>query len=190
MSILSLSKSLNSHSTTLFTNFYRCFCTTRPSALARLKLRRCLLDRDFNRLGSCSLVRGLDSVDLCRSRLQCIGSSAASFASDGGGFGGIHGNGGGRGGGGDGAAEGGESKPRSVVVGAGEASASSSDVIILDVGVSHLRLFFLSFSLGLKVLFSDFILKELFFLTANPKITREMTFFFLNVRNYTLYILC
>ncbi|XP_022895540.1 copper-transporting ATPase PAA1, chloroplastic [Olea europaea var. sylvestris] len=134
MSILSLSKSLNSHSTTLFTNFYRCFCTTRPSALARLKLRRCLLDRDFNRLGSCSLVRGLDSVDLCRSRLQCIGSSAASFASDGGGFGGIHGNGGGRGGGGDGAAEGGESKPRSVVVGAGEASASSSDVIILDVG--------------------------------------------------------
>lgn len=133
MAILSLSKPLNSHSTAILANFYRCFCTTRPSALAHLKLRRCLLDRDFNRVGSASLVRGLGSVDRCRSRLQCIGSSAASFASDGGGFGGIYGNGG-QGGGDDGAAEGGESKPRSVVAGAGEASASSSDVIILDVG--------------------------------------------------------
>lgn len=63
-----------------------------------------------------------------RSRLQCVSSSAASFASGGGGVGGIGGGGSG-GGGGDGALE---EKASSVV----DVFESSSDVIILDVGVS------------------------------------------------------
>lgn len=84
-----------------------------------------------------------------RTRLQCVGSSAASFASGGGGIGG----GGSDGGGGGGGGEGGEAK--AVPVGAEDASGASSDVIILDVGVSffplqnvvYLCLFrFLSFS--------------------------------------------
>ena len=87
-------------------------------------------------------------VPRVRTRLQCAGSSAASFASGGGGIGG----GGSGGGGGGGGGEGGE--PKAVPLGAEDASSASSDVIILDVGVSifplqnvvHLCLFpFLSF---------------------------------------------
>lgn len=65
----------------------------------------------------------------CRARLQCISSSTASFGSGGGGIGGVGGGGGG--GGGDGAVNG-EEKAKAVADG----SESSTDVIILDVGVS------------------------------------------------------
>lgn len=69
--------------------------------------------------------------------MDCVGSSAASFASSAGfGGGGEIGGSGGGGGGGDGAADGGEGKPESVAVGSEEVSALSPDVIILDVGVS------------------------------------------------------
>ncbi|KAF8020023.1 hypothetical protein BT93_G0651 [Corymbia citriodora subsp. variegata] len=72
-----------------------------------------------------------------RFRLRCVSSSAAPFGAFGG-----HGGGGGSGGGGGGGGRGGggggvdgeDGKAKSVVDGAEEASAVSSDVIILDVG--------------------------------------------------------
>ncbi|KAI3445732.1 hypothetical protein Pfo_002397 [Paulownia fortunei] len=131
MSILSHSKSLNSHSTPLIAHLHRRFSTTRPSQLAHLQLTRCV---ELSRFGPGSLVRGLVSLDLRRNRLQFAARSAASFASGGGGFGGIDGGAGGGGGGGDGAAEGGDGKPSAVAPGAADAAALSSDVIILDVG--------------------------------------------------------
>ncbi|KAF3435020.1 hypothetical protein FNV43_RR22107 [Rhamnella rubrinervis] len=69
-----------------------------------------------------------------RCRLQCFSSSAASFASGGGdgGFGGE--SGGGDGGGGDQSGSDGNAKSKLVVDAGDEASALSSDVIILDVG--------------------------------------------------------
>ncbi|KAK6156817.1 hypothetical protein DH2020_011065 [Rehmannia glutinosa] len=130
MSILSISKSLNSHSTPLIAHLHRRFSTARPCQLALLNLSRCV---ESSKFGPGSLVRGLVSLDMHRNRLQFAARSAASFSAGGGGFGGIDGGAGG-GGGGDGAAEGGDSKPSAVAPGAADASALSSDVIILDVG--------------------------------------------------------
>ena len=60
---------------------------------------------------------------------------SASTASGGGGFGGIDGGAGSGGGGrGDGSAGSGDVKPRAVTPGSADASALSSDVILLDVG--------------------------------------------------------
>lgn len=74
-------------------------------------------------------------------RFRCVSSSAASFASGGGsgGFGGESGGGGGcsgnGGGGGQSGSDGGDAKSKLAAGAGGEASALSSDVIILDVGV-------------------------------------------------------
>ncbi|KAL3814412.1 hypothetical protein ACJIZ3_015680 [Penstemon smallii] len=127
MSILSLSKSINSHSTPLIAHLQRRFSTTRPSQLAHLQLSQCI---ELSRSVQSSLVRG--PSDLRRSRILFVANYAASSTSGGGGFGGIYGNGGG-GGGGDGAAEGGDTKPGAVATGAADAASLGSDVIILDV---------------------------------------------------------
>lgn len=74
-------------------------------------------------------------------RLGCVSNSAASFASGGGGVGGGVYSGGGGGGGGDG----GEVKANPIVLGTDDVSAVSSDVIILDVGVSIILLLFSCF---------------------------------------------
>ncbi|KAK4476895.1 hypothetical protein RD792_016059 [Penstemon davidsonii] len=129
MSILSLSKSINSHSTPLIAHLQRRFSTTRPSQLAHLQLSQCI---ELSRSVQSSLVRGRGPLDLRRSRLLFVANYAALSASGGGGLGGIYGNGGG-GGGGDGAAEGGDAKPRAVATGAADAASLGSDVIILDV---------------------------------------------------------
>lgn len=73
---------------------------------------------------------------LCR--LACVSNSAASFASFGGGFPGNDGGSGGSGGrgGGGGRSEDGKTTPNAVAGGVDDASVLSSDVIILDVGVS------------------------------------------------------
>lgn len=76
-------------------------------------------------------------------RFECVSSSAASFSSGGGASGGSDGNSGG-GGGGDGSSDAGEAKPNSVAGGADDVSALSSDVIILDVGVSFCHRFILT----------------------------------------------
>lgn len=86
-----------------------------------------------------------------RSRLECVSSSAASFASGGGGLRGNDGSSGGGWGRGDGAAEGGEAKPAAVAGGADDVSALASDVIILDVGVSLLLFIHLFFLFLLKL---------------------------------------
>ncbi|KAL2476898.1 copper-transporting ATPase PAA1 [Forsythia ovata] len=125
---LYLSKSSISHSTPLTCHSYRRFSTTRPGQLAHLQLRRC----EFGRICSGPLVPGLGTVDPRSTRFQCAASSAPSFASGGGGSDRIDGNGGG--GDGDGAAEGGEGKSTAVAAGADDASALSSDVIVLHVG--------------------------------------------------------
>ncbi|KAG8368677.1 hypothetical protein BUALT_Bualt15G0070600 [Buddleja alternifolia] len=131
MSILAISKSLNSNSTPLIAQLHRRFSTIRSSQLAHLQLSRC---SELVRFGHNYLVRGVGStVDRRREGLQFAASYAAQFASGGGGFGGIDGNAGG-GGGGDGAADGGDAKPGAVAAGATDAAALSSDVIILDVG--------------------------------------------------------
>nr|XP_043627717.1 copper-transporting ATPase PAA1, chloroplastic [Erigeron canadensis] len=75
---------------------------------------------------------GAGGVNSVRYRLSCVSNSAASFStgSGGGGGGDVFGGSGGGGGGGDG----GEVKANPVGVGGDDASAFSSDVIILDVG--------------------------------------------------------
>ncbi|KAL2460432.1 Cation transport ATPase [Abeliophyllum distichum] len=127
-STLALSKSFISHSTRCTGHSYRRFSTIRPGQLAHLQLRRC----EFGRIRSGPLVPGLGTVDQRSTRFQCAASSAPSFASGGGGSDRIDGNGGG--GDGDGAAEGGEGKSTAVAAGADDASALSSDVIVLHVG--------------------------------------------------------
>ncbi|KAL6517640.1 Polyamine N-acetyltransferase 1 [Orobanche minor] len=130
MSILSVSKSLNSYSFPIVVQLHRRLSTGRQCQLSHLNLSRCV---ESSRFCPGSLVRGLVSPDLPRSRLQFVVRSAASFSACAGGSGGIDGGAGG-GGGGDGAAEGGDAKPSLVAPGAVDASALSSDVIILDVG--------------------------------------------------------
>ncbi|KAL8060989.1 hypothetical protein ABFS82_02G059800 [Erythranthe guttata] len=128
MSIAALSRSLNSHSTPIIAHLHRRFSTTLPSQIALLQLSRRV---ELRRFGPGHLVRGHDSVDLRRNRLQF---SVRSASSGGGGFDGIDGGAGGGGGGGDGAAEGGDAKASAVTSGAAGASPLSSEVIILDVG--------------------------------------------------------
>ncbi|XP_073029172.1 copper-transporting ATPase PAA1, chloroplastic-like [Primulina eburnea] len=129
-------KSLNSYSNPLAAQLHRSFLAARPSQISSLQLRIC---GELRRFGSASLVKRLGSVELCGSRPQFAASYSASFTPAGGGFDGVNGNSGGDGGGGgegkgDGAAEGGDSKPSAVHAGDGDASALSSDVIIIDVG--------------------------------------------------------
>ncbi|KAL3620935.1 hypothetical protein CASFOL_035847 [Castilleja foliolosa] len=131
MSFLSISKSLNSHSAPIIVQLHRRLSTLRHCQLAQLNPSRCA---ESSKFGPGSLVRGLVSPNLPRNRLQFAARSAASFSAGGGGFGGIDNGAGGGGGGGDGAAEGGDAKPSAVAHGAADGSASSSEVIILDVG--------------------------------------------------------
>ncbi|KAH6831686.1 P-type ATP-ase 1 [Perilla frutescens var. hirtella] len=127
MSILLLSKSFNSHSTPLIAHLHRRFSSTLPAQLAHLQLRRCV--------DSARSVRVLAPLKLCPNRLQFSTRYSASTASGGGGFGGIDGGAGSGGGGrGDGSAGSGDVKPRAVTPGSADASALSSDVILLDVG--------------------------------------------------------
>ncbi|KAL0422379.1 UNVERIFIED_CONTAM: Copper-transporting ATPase PAA1, chloroplastic [Sesamum latifolium] len=130
MTILSLSKSLNSHSAPLILYLHRRLSTSQPTRLAHAQLRRC---GDLSRTGPGSLVKGPASLCQRRDRLRFAARCAASFAAGGGGFGDNDGGAGG-GGGGDGAAEGGDAKPGAVAPGAADNPALSSDVIILDVG--------------------------------------------------------
>ncbi|KAL6211410.1 hypothetical protein ACLB2K_016636 [Fragaria x ananassa] len=86
-------------------------------------------------LSSSTLRRSLCLVDPpTRRRLHCVASNQASFASGGGNgcFGGESGGSGGDGGGGG--SDGGDAKPNVVASGCDEASAVSTDVIMLDVG--------------------------------------------------------
>lgn len=127
--LLTISKTLNRHfSSTRSTQSLR-------SHLVSLQLRR-LFATEFQRSRALNAFSSSSNSLRCLPRSDCVGSSAASFASSagfggGGGGGEIGGNGGG---GGDGAADGGEGKPESVAVGSEEVSALSPDVIILDVG--------------------------------------------------------
>ncbi|KAL6545798.1 Polyamine N-acetyltransferase 1 [Orobanche gracilis] len=129
MSILSVSKSLNSHSLPIVVQLHRRLSTGRQCQLSHLNLSRCV---ESSRFCPGSLVRGLVSPDLLPNRLQFVVRSA-SFSAGVGGSGGIDGGAGG-GGRGDGASEGGDAKPSLVALGASDASALSSDVIVLDVG--------------------------------------------------------
>ncbi|KAM7470633.1 hypothetical protein LguiA_008816 [Lonicera macranthoides] len=132
----SLSKTLTpSSGSTIFRSFSPIrLSQCRHRQLSSLQLRRMFAGDlcSSKKLGCCvsnSSIWGLSAVvPRVRTRLQCAGSSAASFASGGGGIGGSGSGGGGGGGGG----EGGEAK--AVPVGAEDASGASSDVIILDVG--------------------------------------------------------
>ncbi|KAH7834804.1 hypothetical protein Vadar_019907 [Vaccinium darrowii] len=128
--LLTISKTLNRHfSSTSSTQRLR-------SHLVSVQLRR-LFVSEFPRSRTVNAFSSSSNSLRCLPRLDCVGSSAASFASSagfGGGDGEIGGSGGGGGGGGDGAADGGEGKPESVAVGSEEVSALSPDVIILDVG--------------------------------------------------------
>lgn len=140
---LANSKVLNSNCNPLIYHFHRRFYHARVSQLSLLRLTRSLTasTRGVNGFGSISSSRSLGSVVLrpLHRRSGCASVSASSFASGGGAFGGGDGNnasGGGGGGGGDGAAEGGEAKPNAVSGEANDVSALSSDVIVLDVGVS------------------------------------------------------
>ncbi|KAM2040629.1 hypothetical protein ACFX16_034537 [Malus domestica] len=103
------------HLTSLHTNYYG-FQTPKPNPLSSSSLRSlCVVD------------------PLLRRPLECVGSSAASFAS-GGGNGGFGGESGGRGGDGEGGSGGGDAKSKVVAAGGDEVSVLSTDVIILDVG--------------------------------------------------------
>ncbi|CAK9163122.1 unnamed protein product [Ilex paraguariensis] len=150
MSLLAITKTLNPNSSTFVSQLHRRFSTNRSSNCLRtqletLQFRRLL--RNSNSLFQChgsnkfgsissSTLRSLGGVDLrpMKSRLECVSSSAASFASGGGGIDGSGSDGNGGGGGGGGAAESGEVKVNLGVRGAEDVSALSSDVIILDVG--------------------------------------------------------
>lgn len=111
-----------------------------PSRLLARRLTSCLpssygFQRPNSPFSSSSL-RSLCLVDPAgRFRLGCVGSSAASFAS-GGGNGGFGGESGGSGGDGEGGSGGGDAKSKVVAAGCDEISAVSTDVIVLDVGVS------------------------------------------------------
>ncbi|KZV34638.1 hypothetical protein F511_14892 [Dorcoceras hygrometricum] len=126
-------KSLNSYPNPLVAQLRRSFFAARPSQISSLQLR---ISGELRRFGSASLLKCLGSFELCGSRPQFAASYSSAFAPAGGGFDGVNGNSGGDGGGGkgDGAAGGGDSKPTAAVqAGDGDASALSSDVIILDV---------------------------------------------------------
>ncbi|GMP39008.1 hypothetical protein CsSME_00010027 [Camellia sinensis var. sinensis] len=138
--LLTMSKTLNS---TCISRLHCHFSSTRPTQRLHIQLRRLFnaefkSPKPFNSISySSNSLRCLCaavSVPPIRSRLQCVDSSAASFASAAGGGcgGGIRGSGGG--GGGDGASDSGEAKSNSVVGGSEDVSALSPDVIILDVG--------------------------------------------------------
>ncbi|XP_031129342.1 copper-transporting ATPase PAA1, chloroplastic [Ipomoea triloba] len=137
MSLVALSKSVNSNSVLSVCHFRRRFATNRASQivlLSRIARAQLRSGGDPSRFGSVSLRNSLKSGDLqpVRREVRSVSGSAASFAAGGGGNDGLSGNGGG--GGGGGAAEGGKENP-SVIAAAGEdASVVSSDVIILDVG--------------------------------------------------------
>ncbi|CAL5329611.1 unnamed protein product [Camellia sinensis] len=137
--LLTMSKTLNS---TCISRLHCHFSSTHPTQRLHIQLRRLFnaefqSPKPFNSISySSNSLRCLCaavSVPPIRCRLQCVDSSAASFASAaGGGGGGIRGSGGG--GGGDGASDSGEAKSNSVVGGSEDVSALSPDVIILDVG--------------------------------------------------------
>ncbi|KAK3031485.1 hypothetical protein RJ639_035999 [Escallonia herrerae] len=135
-SLLTLSKNLTPGTSSFVSLLHRHFSTTRPSRclqgqLALPRFRR----TGFHRSAEFGLIslRGLVSaVPPVRHGPECVSSSAASFASGGGGFGGNRL--GGDDGGGGGASDGGEVKANAVAGGTDDASAMSSDVIILDVG--------------------------------------------------------
>lgn len=131
--VIGLSKTL-SHSTTR--------AQILRNQLALITFRRTITGkkaeyrRSFRKFGSAAPLFGLSNVgggvNPVRYRLACVSNSAASFASGGGaGHGGVYGGGGGGGGG-----DGGEVKANRIVAGVDDVSAVSSDVIILDVGVS------------------------------------------------------
>lgn len=141
---LANTKLLNSNCNPLVYHLHRRFYHARVSQLSLLRLTRILnaSTRGVNGFGSISSSRSLGSAVLrpFQRRSGCVPVSASSFASGGGAFGGGDGNNGsdGGGGGGDGAAEGGEAKPNAVSGEASDVSALSSDVIVLDVGVSSI----------------------------------------------------
>ncbi|KAI8027527.1 hypothetical protein LOK49_LG02G03001 [Camellia lanceoleosa] len=133
--LLTMSKTLNS---TCISRLHCHFSSTRPIQRLHIQLRRLFntefqSPKPFNSISySSNSLRCLCaavSVPPIRSRLQCVASSATSFASAGGGVRGSDG-----GGDGDGASDSWEAKSNSVVGGSEDVSALSPDVIILDVG--------------------------------------------------------
>ncbi|KAI7997960.1 hypothetical protein LOK49_LG10G00441 [Camellia lanceoleosa] len=122
--LLTMSKTLNS---TCISRLHCHFSSTRPIQRLHIQLRRLFnaefqSPKPFNSISySSNSLRCLCaavSVPPIRSRLQCVASSAASFASavgGGGGGGGVRGSGGG--GGSDGTSDSGEAKSNSVVGG-------------------------------------------------------------------------
>ncbi|KAK2982335.1 hypothetical protein RJ640_009032 [Escallonia rubra] len=136
-SLLTLSKTPTPGTSSFVSLLHRHFSTTRPSRclrsqLALLRFRRTGFHRSAE-FGLISLRSLVSAVPPVRHGPECVSSSAASFASGGGGFGGNRrGGGDGSGGGGDG----GEVKANAVAGGTDDASAMSSDVIILDPQVS------------------------------------------------------
>lgn len=137
MSLVGLSKSLSSSSGPLVLSFRRRFSANRASQIVLLS--RLARGGDPSRFGSGSWGKSLKSGDLqpVRREVRSVSGSAASFAAGGGGNDGLSGNGGGGGGGG---AAGGKENPSVITVAGEDASALSSDVIILDVGVSSLKI--------------------------------------------------
>ncbi|KAK4801500.1 hypothetical protein SAY86_021987 [Trapa natans] len=108
-----------------------------PSRLIAHRLSCLYITRLRNRSSNCLSVSysvNSRSSDVPPSYLRCISSSSSPFASAGGGGGdGVGGDSGGGGGGGGGGSGSGDAKSKPVVATAEEASALSSDVIILDV---------------------------------------------------------
>lgn len=100
--------------------------------LTQLLTRRLRCTSGFAFYSTPRSLRAAAAVHPVQRRLQCVSSSAASFASGGGGFGGESGGGGG--GGGENGSEGGNAKGNLVAGGPEEVSALSPDVIMLDVG--------------------------------------------------------
>lgn len=120
----------------------RLHCGVSIPRMSRLRVSRC---GELSRSGLSSMARRAAFLEVQWKKLQFTARSAAG----GGGFGGVDGGagGGGGGGGGDGAAEGGESKPAAVASGVLDDPALSSDVIVLDVGVSVVSILYCCYSL-------------------------------------------
>nr|GMD99038.1 copper-transporting ATPase PAA1, chloroplastic [Ipomoea batatas] len=103
MSLVALSKSVNSNSVLSVCHFWRRFATNRASQIVLLsRIARAHLRNggDPSRFGSSSLRNSLKSGDLqpVRWEVRSVSGSAASFAAGGGGNDGLSGNGGGGGG--------------------------------------------------------------------------------------------
>uniref|UniRef100_A0A5B7C100 HMA domain-containing protein n=1 Tax=Davidia involucrata TaxID=16924 RepID=A0A5B7C100_DAVIN len=144
--LFAISKTLNSNSSPFISRLHRHVSTTPShclrSQLACLQLRR-IFSTEFRRSTALSSIsyssnslRSLRAVPVPTSvsrRLECVASSAASFASGAGGGGGAIGGSGGDGDG-DGSSGGWEAESKTVAGGSEEVSAISSDVIIIDVG--------------------------------------------------------